>query len=125
MHGPGRRPSRLAALAPQGDGQGSGPLYKRTGRDLFAGAMTMSENAPTPYDQVIYPGNPVPQSHPDRLATLATLYGMRPAPVPHCRVLELGCGIGGNLTALACQWPDSAFVGIDLSARSIEIGQRN
>ena len=85
----------------------------------------MTEDAPTPYDQVIYPGNPVPQSHPDRLATLAALYGMRPAPVPHCRVLELGCGIGGNLTALACQWPDSAFVGIDLSARSIEIGQRN
>jgi SAM-dependent methyltransferase len=79
----------------------------------------------TPYDEVLYPGNPLPQTHPDRLATIATLYGMRPAPATRCRYLELGCGVGGNLAAMAYQHPDSEFVGIDLSARTIAIGQRN
>jgi SAM-dependent methyltransferase len=85
----------------------------------------MTDVNETPYDEVIYPGNPLPQTHPDRLATLATLYGMQPAPATHCRFLELGCGVGGNLAAIAYQHPDSEFVGIDLSARTIAIGQRN
>ena len=42
-----------------------------------------------------------PQCHPDRLATLATLFGMKPAPPEHCRVLEIGCASGGNLIPLA------------------------
>lgn len=81
--------------------------------------------AATSYDEVIYPGNPLPQTHPDRLATVASLFGMRPAPATRCRLLELGCGIGGNLTAMAYQFPGSEFVGIDLSSRSIEIGNAN
>jgi methyltransferase-like protein/protein-L-isoaspartate O-methyltransferase len=84
----------------------------------------MSDSA-TSYDEVIYPGNPLPQTHPDRLATVASLFGIRPAPATKCRLLELGCGIGGNLTAMAYQFPESEFVGIDLSARSIEIGNAN
>ena len=36
------------------------------------------------------------QTHPDRLAAMAQLFGMRPAPVTACRVLELGCGDGAN-----------------------------
>lgn len=79
----------------------------------------------TSYDEVIYPGNPLPQTHPDRLATVASLFGMHPAAATRCRLLELGCGIGGNLTAMAYQFPGSEFVGIDLSARSIEIGNAN
>ncbi len=31
------------------------------------------------------------------------------------RVLELGCAGGGNLAPMAAAYPDSAFVGIDLS----------
>jgi SAM-dependent methyltransferase len=83
-----------------------------------------SETA-TAYDAVIYPGNPVARTHPDRLRTVARLWGLQAAPASRCRVLELGCGIGGNLMAMACQWPESEFVGIDLSRRSIEIGNRN
>jgi len=50
------------------------------------------------------------------------LHGMDPAPVTRCRVLELGCGVGGNLIPLAYQYPDSEFIGIDLSERTIRKG---
>ena len=53
----------------------------------------------SPYDAVPYPGHPFAQTHPDRLATLATLFGLRPAAPERCRVLELGCGDGGQSRA--------------------------
>ncbi len=77
----------------------------------------------TPYDEVVYPSFPISYTHPDRLATVATLFGMRPAPVEHCRVLELGCSNGANLLAMAVALPDSEFVGIDLAGRPISRGQ--
>ena len=77
----------------------------------------------TPYDHILYPGCSYRQTHPDRLATLATLLGMQPAPVDHCRVLELGCSSGANLIPMAWGLPGSEFVGIDLAARPIAEGQ--
>lgn len=77
----------------------------------------------TSYDQTPYPSLPYAQSSPDRLATLATLLGLHPAPVDHCRVLELGCAGGGNLIPLAYGWPESEFVGLDASQRQIADGQ--
>lgn len=77
----------------------------------------------TLYDQVIYPNYPYRQAHPDRLSTLAFLLGMDPAPVARCRVLELGCGNGANLLPMACDWPESRFVGIDLARQPIAQGQ--
>jgi SAM-dependent methyltransferase len=74
----------------------------------------------TGYDRVPYPGHPFPQTHPDRLATVATLFGLRPAPPDACRVLELGCGDGGNLVPMAYVLPASTFDGIDLSRRAVE-----
>jgi methyltransferase-like protein/2-polyprenyl-3-methyl-5-hydroxy-6-metoxy-1,4-benzoquinol methylase len=82
--------------------------------------MTASQ---TVYDEVLYPGQPLPQTHPDRLATLATLFGMAPAPVDRCRVLELGCGDGANLIPMALALPESRFVGIDLAGRPIAQGK--
>jgi methyltransferase-like protein/trans-aconitate methyltransferase len=75
------------------------------------------------YDQMLYPGFPFSQTHPTRLATLAALHGMQPVPPARCRMLELGCGDGGNLIPMAYQYPESQFLGVDLSARAIEIGQ--
>jgi methyltransferase-like protein/trans-aconitate methyltransferase len=80
---------------------------------------------PTPYDDVYYPGHVYGLTHPNHLATIATVYGMQPAPVEHCRVLELGCGVGGNLLPMAFQYPNSEFIGVDLSGVTIERGQRN
>jgi methyltransferase-like protein/SAM-dependent methyltransferase len=75
------------------------------------------------YDTVPYPSLPYPQSHPDRLATLATLVGLHPPPVETCRVLELGCGSGGNLIPMGAALPHSHCVGVDLSPRHIAAGQ--
>jgi methyltransferase-like protein/SAM-dependent methyltransferase len=75
------------------------------------------------YDQVPYPSLSYTQSHPDRLATLATLLGMHPPPVERCRVLELGCASGGNLIPMAYGLPESEFVGIDYAARQVAEGQ--
>jgi SAM-dependent methyltransferase len=80
---------------------------------------------PTPYDEVYYPGHVYGLTHPNHLATIAAVYGMQSAPVERCRVLELGCGVGGNLLPMAFQYPSSEFVGVDLSGVTIERGQRN
>jgi SAM-dependent methyltransferase len=53
---------------------------------------------------------------------VATLFGLRPAPPDGCRLLELGCGDGGNLVPMAYALRSSAFCGVDLSARAIEHG---
>jgi tRNA G46 methylase TrmB len=82
------------------------------------------EAALTPYDQVPYPAGAYAQSHPERLATLARLFGMSPPAVGRCRVLELGCADGSNLIPMACALPESRFLGVDLSARQIRSGQR-
>jgi SAM-dependent methyltransferase len=68
---------------------------------------------------MVYFGHPFSQTHPDRLATMASLHAMEPAPAVRCRVLELGCADGGNLIPMAYQWPDSEFIGVDLSERAI------
>src|SRR5262245_39050357 len=79
---------------------------------------------PYSYDEVPYASHPFAQTHPDRLATIATLFGMRPQAVEQCRVLELGCAAGGNLIPMAVTYPESHFVGVDLSGREIAEGQR-
>jgi methyltransferase-like protein len=84
---------------------------------------TRTSDPTTSYDAVPYPGCAFPQAHPDRLVTMATLFGMKPAPVERCRVLELGCGDGANLIPMAFGLPHSEFVGIDLAARPIAKGQ--
>jgi SAM-dependent methyltransferase len=68
---------------------------------------------------VPYPGHPFAQTHPDRLATVATLFGLTPADPAGCRYLEIGCGDGGNLVPLAYALPGAAFTGIDSAATPI------
>jgi methyltransferase-like protein/2-polyprenyl-3-methyl-5-hydroxy-6-metoxy-1,4-benzoquinol methylase/Fe-S-cluster containining protein len=77
----------------------------------------------TSYDEIPYLASPRYSTHPNCLATLATLLGMNPAPIDSCRVLELGCGTGGNLIPMALTLPQSHFVGVDLSSRQIASGR--
>lgn len=77
----------------------------------------------TPYDEVQYPTFSHAQLHPDRLAIPALLFGLNPAPAESCRYLELGCGDGGTLTALAMALPDSEFVGVDLAPTAVQRGR--
>ena len=78
--------------------------------------------ARTPYDEVPYTSYSFPETHPDRMATVAHLFNLKPPPPDRCRVLELGCASGGNLAPMAALYPESEFLGIDLSRVQIEQG---
>ncbi len=84
----------------------------------------MADPAPSSYDELPYINTAFPQTHPDRLATLATIFGLHPPELEACRVLELGCASGDNLIPMALGLPNARFVGIDLSLRQIEQGQQ-
>src|SRR5438132_6443189 len=79
---------------------------------------------PNSYD--LLPGEPRPlqATQPDVLAVTAALAGVAAVPVGGCRVLEIGCGVGGNLLPMAQALPQSTFVGIDLSHKQIAAAQR-
>jgi methyltransferase-like protein/SAM-dependent methyltransferase len=77
------------------------------------------------YEVMPYPSKFFLQTHPDRLATLATLFGMKPAPVETCRVLELGCGNGSNLVSHAFNLPGAQFVGVDLAENHIAYARQS
>ena len=81
------------------------------------------EAARTSYDEVPYNSYPFVESHPDRLTTVAHLFGLTPPEVRTASVLELGCASGGNIIPMAEQLPEGRFIGIDLSAKQIGFGQ--
>jgi methyltransferase-like protein len=83
----------------------------------------MSESTGSLYDEVLYPSALYGYTHPDRLATMAMLFGLNAAPVEACRVLELGCGDGTNLISMAYGLPRSQFFGIDIAERPIAAGK--
>jgi trans-aconitate methyltransferase len=75
------------------------------------------------YEAVRYPGHAFPQTHPDRVAAIATLFGLHPAAPARCRLLEIGCGDGGNLLGMALTLPDASFAGFDLSGSAIGLAR--
>lgn len=76
------------------------------------------------YDTIPYLNPPKPFTYISRLAALGQRRGLVTASVERCRVLEIGCADGGNLLPMAYRYPDSQFLGIDLSPVQIEMGQR-
>jgi methyltransferase-like protein/predicted O-methyltransferase YrrM len=79
----------------------------------------------TDYDLVPYESCPHPATHIAHLHSIGRLFGMAPADLRRCRVLELGSAAGGNLIPMAIEYPDSEFIGIDLSSREIDDGKRH
>jgi SAM-dependent methyltransferase len=77
----------------------------------------------TIYDDVRYSSKPFARTHPDRLAAVATLHGLEPPDPFHGRVLEIGCGAGGNLMAMVTATPGLRGLGVDLAAGPIAEGQ--
>ncbi|QNI32301.1 methyltransferase regulatory domain-containing protein [Alloacidobacterium dinghuense] len=75
------------------------------------------------YDAVEYPGFPYAHTHPDQLAVMSLLYGLEPAPVAGCRVLEVACNEGANIIPMAYAIPGAEFVGFDLAPECIARGQ--
>jgi methyltransferase-like protein/SAM-dependent methyltransferase len=78
--------------------------------------------SPTAYDTVPYISGARNASSVERLATMGRLLGLPTAPPEACRVLELGCGDGGNLIPMAVSFPGSEFLGIDLAQTAIARG---
>lgn len=77
-----------------------------------------------PYDAVPYLTRPRNETHPDRLAAVGRLFGMSPAPIEHCRVLEIGCGDGSNIVPMAYALPGCEVTGVDLAPAPLEAGRR-
>ncbi len=73
----------------------------------------------TAYDHFAYPGRSYLQTSPNQLAAMAILHGLSPGPPSRCSLLELGCGDGTNLLAMAEAFPQSRFTGWDLAPSAI------
>ena len=72
------------------------------------------------YDAVPYPGYSFPETHLSRLAAIGILHGHEAADPRSASVLELGCGSGTNLLAMAQLFPDAIFHGVDVSGAHID-----
>jgi methyltransferase-like protein/SAM-dependent methyltransferase len=76
------------------------------------------------YDNVQYDSLPFPNSHPEKLDTIANLFGIKSHAFQHSRILELGCAAGGNIIPIASNFPKCSITGIDLSTEQIKQGQQ-
>ena len=83
----------------------------------------MGSGVSTVYDEVAYPTTAFRQTHPDRLAAHAALFGLPFAAPSRCRVLDVGGGDGMNVIGMALTYPESEFVSFDLSQSAIARGQ--
>lgn len=79
--------------------------------------------APTAYDTVAYPSSIFSQTHPDRLAAIARLHGLKPPEIATARVLEIGGGEGMNAIALAAAYPRLRVLSFDLSPQAVARGK--
>jgi len=76
------------------------------------------------YDALFYAGKPSRERHPDRMSVIAALAGVESPAVDTASVLELGCGTGQNIIALAACLPKAGFLGIDNSQAQIADGEK-
>lgn len=76
------------------------------------------------YEQLSYPGYAYAATDPARLEAIGRLFGLDPAPAAQCRVLELGCGDGGNALSLAAALPGASVIGVDAAGAAVERGAR-
>lgn len=92
--------------------------------DITRGVGIDAESSADSYDLVPYQSLPFSATHPSHLSAVAKLFGIMPPAVESSRILELGCASGGNIIPLAAYMPDCRVVGVDLSSRQIEEGQK-
>jgi trans-aconitate methyltransferase len=72
------------------------------------------------YQTRIYPAMSHPPADPAVSGVAALLGGLDVRVPSKARVIEIGCASGHNLIPLAMRWPESRFVGIDLSEAAIQ-----
>ncbi|HEY1036237.1 MAG TPA: class I SAM-dependent methyltransferase [Pseudoxanthomonas sp.] len=77
----------------------------------------------TRYDDLPYSSYAYQYSAPEQLAVVASLFGLPAGKVTTARILELGCGSGGNLIPIALRHPRAEVVGVDISGVQIAEGR--
>jgi SAM-dependent methyltransferase len=78
---------------------------------------------PTPYDELPYESQPIPQTAPEQLALVSRYFG-GPAPIIEgCHYLEIGCGSAANLLPLAFYRPRDTYVGLDAAETALSSGR--
>ena len=87
---------------------------------LQTGYVMAEQN--NPYDELRYYSKPFSYTSIALLEGNATLWGLTPPELKGAKVLELGSSFGGNLISQAVYYPDTEFVGIDLSDSQITQG---
>lgn len=90
--------------------------------DIEAAKATHSVGAN--YDALPYLSKAFFHVCPEHMRANAKFFGMNPAELRNARVLDLGCGTGNNLLNFASNYPKSEVIGIDLSSKEIEEGQK-
>jgi len=93
-------------------------------RSSIQRTIGMGDDVASSYDALPYRGSFIPMTHPDRMAVMAVLHGIKPPPVETARVLELGCTDGGNLLTIAQSLPRASFLGVDVSPHQVAEGQK-
>ena len=81
--------------------------------------MTTQNNS---YDEFRYYSKPFSFTSVALLEGKAAMWGLTPPAINSAKVLELGSSFGGNLISQAVYYPDTEFIGIDLSESQITQG---
>lgn len=76
------------------------------------------------YDKTPYESIPILYTYLPSLAAIGRLHGIATEDPDQCRVLELGCAEGGNIIPQAWYFPNTTFMGVDLSEKQINIGKQ-
>lgn len=77
------------------------------------------------YDNNPYQSLPFANTAPVHLAAIRHLFGLTGAPIATAKVLELGAASGGNLIPMAIHYPQMQCLGVDISARQVELGKEH
>lgn len=88
--------------------------------------IALNQTSLNTYDEMPYESYSYAASNPSTLSAIAKLFGMEGlAPLDKMKLLELGCASGGNIIPLAIAYPNSKFVGVDLSKVQIDLAKKH
>jgi len=71
-----------------------------------------------------YVSFPAPTRTPDRLSTIASLFGACPTPITNSLTLDIGCGQGWDILSLASAFPTANFIGLDISEEVLNLARK-